>query len=228
MLKSSSRNTVVTRRTHLKDTASCLTHLLGAICSLAILGPSMSKSLTHPGGIYPASAAIFILSMFLLYSASAAYHGIYAGVTATRVLQKLDHIMIYLLIAGSYTPICLLVLPPQTGFPLFYLVWIFAFFGLVLSVCWISSPKWLNSAIYICMGWLCLLAFRQIIQNMSTPAFLWLLAGGIIYTVGGVIYALKLPVFNTLHKGFGSHEIFHLFVLAGSLCHFVMFYFYLL
>ena len=136
--------------------------------------------------------------------------------------------MIYFLIAGSYTPVCMLVLPARTGTPLCAVVWCLAFAGLFLTICWVDSPKWLNSTIYIAMGWLCIFAIRSIYHFMSPQAFTWLFAGGVIYTIGGVIYALKLPVFNKLHPGFGGHEIFLLSVMGGSLCHFIMVYGYLL
>ena len=96
-----------------------------------------------------------------------------------------------------------------------------ALFGIIVKACWITCPKWFSSVIYIGMGWLCVLAFSQIFHALSKPAFGWLLAGGIIYTIGGIIYALKVPIFNAKHKNFGSHEIFHLFVMGGSACHFV-------
>ena len=96
-----------------------------------------------------------------------------------------------------------------------------ALVGIIVKACWITCPKWFSSVIYIGMGWLCVLAFSQIFHALSRPAFGWLLAGGIIYTIGGIIYALKVPIFNAKHKNFGSHEIFHLFVMGGSACHFV-------
>ena len=91
-----------------------------------------------------------------------------------------------------------------------------------------TCPKYVSSIIYVAMGWSCLSVFGQLFHTLPRPAFLWLLAGGLLYTVGGVIYALKLPIFNAHHKGFGSHEIFHLFVMGGSICHFICMYFYLL
>jgi hemolysin III len=132
--------------------------------------------------------------------------------------------MIFVLIAGSYTPICLIVLKGRTGYLLCALVWSIALIGIVIKACWITCPKWFSSVLYIAMGWICVLAFTQIITSLSGPAFGWLLAGGIIYTVGGIIYALKLPLFNSRHKNFGSHEIFHLFVMGGSACHFILMY----
>ena len=100
--------------------------------------------------------------------------------------------------------------------------------GILIKAFWVFCPKWVSSVLYIGMGWTCVLAFAQIFRNMPLAAFGWLLAGGIIYTVGGIIYALKVPIFNNKHKNFGSHEIFHLFVMGGSICHFIVMYGYLL
>ena len=143
-------------------------------------------------------------------------------------MKKIDHMMIFVLIAGSYTPICLLVLKGKTGILLLSLVWGIAIAGILIKAFWVYCPKWVSSVLYIGMGWTCVLAFSQILNSLSTSAFGWLLAGGIIYTIGGIIYALKLPLFNSRHKNFGSHEIFHLFVMGGSACHFVVMYAYLL
>ena len=136
--------------------------------------------------------------------------------------------MIFVLIAGSYTPVCLLVIGGRKGITLLCIVWAFAIVGILIKAFWVFCPKWVSSVLYIGMGWTCVLAFSTILDNLSTAAFGWLLAGGIIYTVGGVIYALKLPIFNSKHKNFGSHEIFHLFVMGGSICHFIVMYTFLL
>ena len=144
------------------------------------------------------------------------------------LLKKIDHMMISVLIAGSYTPICLLVLGGRMGWILLAIVWGFAIAGILIKAFWVFCPKWVSSVLYIGMGWTCVLAFTQLLNSLSPAAFGWLLAGGIIYTVGGVIYALKLPIFNSKHKNFGSHEIFHLFVMGGSLCHFVVMYAFVL
>ena len=132
--------------------------------------------------------------------------------------------MIFILIAGTYTPICLITLKGPVGYGLLALVWGIAIVGIVIKGFWIYCPKWFSSVLYIAMGWVCVLAFTQIMNALPRAAFLWLLAGGIIYTIGGVIYALKLPIFNSKHKNFGSHEIFHLFVMGGSFCHFIVMY----
>lgn len=128
----------------------------------------------------------------------------------------------------EYTPVCLIVLKGKTGLLLCAAVWITAIIGIIVKACWITCPKWFSSVIYIGMGWLCVFAFVPIVHSLSPAGFGWLLAGGIIYTVGGIIYALKLPIFNSHHKNFGSHEIFHLFVMGGSVCHFIVMYFFVM
>ena len=134
--------------------------------------------------------------------------------------------MIFVLIAGSYTPVCLIVLGGDVGYTLLALVWGIALAGMLVKACWITCPKWFSSIIYIAMGWVCVFVFGRLFDTLCMAAFLWLLSGGIIYTAGGIIYALKLPLFNTRHKDFGSHEVFHLFVMAGSVCHFIFMYLY--
>ena len=128
------------------------------------------------------------------------------------------------LIGCLATAACMIVLGDKTGWILLGLVWGIAIVGIIINACWITCPKWFSSVLYIGMGWVCVLSFTQLLNNLSRAAFGWLLAGGIIYTVGGIIYALKLPLFNSRHKAFGSHEIFHLFVMGGSLCHFILMY----
>lgn len=132
--------------------------------------------------------------------------------------------MISVLIAGTYTPVCLIALPKNIGIPLLATVWGIALLGIILKAFWVTCPKWVSSVLYIGMGWTCVLAFTNILNSLTHSAFIWLLTGGLIYTVGGVIYALKLPIFNSKHKNFGSHEIFHLFVMGGSACHYVVMY----
>jgi len=207
-----------------KDPGSAITHFIGMLMALFAATPLMIKAAYMPDKIHLISLGIFILSMILLYAASTLYHTLDLSDRANKIFKKIDHMMIFILIAGTYTPICLIVLGGTAGTVLFILVWTVAIIGIVIKGVWINCPKWFSSVIYIAMGWMCVLAFTQIINSLSTAAFGWLLAGGIIYTVGGVIYALKLPIFNTRHKAFGSHEIFHLFVLGGSLCHFILMY----
>ena len=213
---------------HIKDPGSAITHFIGMLMAIFAAIPLLIKAAHEPGHIYIVSLTVYALSLILLYAASTTYHTFDISQKVNTVLKKIDHMMISVLIAGSYTPICLLVLEGKTGLILLTVVWSFAIAGILIKAFWVYCPKWVSSVLYIGMGWTCVLAFTQILNNMSTAAFLWLLAGGIIYTAGGVIYALKLPIFNTKHKNFGSHEIFHLFVMGGSACHFVVMYAYLL
>lgn len=205
----------------LKDPGSAITHFIAVILVLIAAIPLLIKAAREPDHLHIIALSVFILSMILLYMASTIYHSLDISDKANRRLRKVDHMMIFVLIAGSYTPICLLALKGNTGMFLCILVWAVALVGILIKALWINCPKWFSSVIYIGMGWLCVLAFSQIFHALSRPAFGWLLAGGIIYTIGGIIYALKVPLFNARHKNFGSHEIFHLFVMGGSACHFV-------
>lgn len=224
-----SQSPVVSHTTfRLKDPASAITHFIGMVAAISAAPFLLERAAQTGQSRSIISSLLFIVSMIMLYGASTFYHAIITNDRATLLLKKLDHIMIYFLIAGSYTPVCMLVLPSSIGTPLCLIVWGLAVAGLFLTAVWVDSPKWLNSTIYIAMGWLCIFAIRSIYHYMCSQAFFWLFMGGIIYTIGGVIYALKLPVFNKLHPGFGGHEIFHLFVMGGSLCHFIMVYSYLL
>lgn len=210
---------------HAKDPGSALTHFLGVLFSVAAAVPLIVKA-SHTSSLHAISMAIFMGSMFLLYTASTVYHTLDISDIVNTRLKKMDHMMICVLIAGSYTPICMIVLDPPMGYLLCAVVWTIAIVGMIIKLFWVYCPKWFSSVLYIAMGWLCLMAFGQLIANLSASAFGWLLAGGILYTVGGVIYALKLPIFNARHKNFGSHEVFHLFVLAGSLCHYILMFVY--
>ena len=145
-----------------------------------------------------------------------------------KIFKKIDHMMIFVLIAGSYTPICMIVLGGTSGYTMLAIVWGIAIVGMLIKAFWITCPKWFSSVIYIAMGWVCVLVIGQLLDTMPTVSFIWLLAGGIIYTIGGIIYALKLPIFNSKHENFGSHEVFHLFVMGGSLCHFICMYYIML
>lgn len=215
-------------KSHVKDPGSAITHFIGMLMAIFAAVPLLIKAAYEPGRIYIISIAVYAVSLILLYAASTTYHTFNRSEKINTVLKKIDHMMIFILIAGSYTPICLLVLKGKTGIILLSIVWGIAILGIVLKAFWVFCPKWVSSVLYIGMGWTCVLAFTQILNSMSPAAFGWLLAGGIIYTIGGVIYALKLPLFNNRHKNFGSHEIFHIFVMLGSACHFVVMYAFVL
>lgn len=212
----------------LKDPGSAITHFIGMLMAIFAAIPLLIKAAHEPGKLYVISLAIYAASLILLYAASTTYHTFDFSEKVNTILKKIDHMMIFILIAGSYTPICLLVLNPGSGKVLLALIWGIAIVGILIKAFWVFCPKWVSSVLYIGMGWTCVLAFTQLLNNMSRPAFLWLLAGGIIYTAGGIIYALKVPIFDSKHKNFGSHEIFHLFVMGGSACHFILMYAFLL
>ena len=210
--------------TKIKEPGSAITHFIGMLMAVFAGIPLILKDASELKAIPLLSAIIYVSSMILLYFASTVYHTFDVSEKINRRLKKFDHMMISVLIAGSYTPICLLVLEKPLGYFLLALVWSFAAIGILIKAFWINCPKWFSSVLYIGMGWTCVLAFTQILNALSPAAFAWLLAGGIIYTIGGIIYALKLPIFNNKHKHFGSHEIFHLFVMGGSACHFIVMY----
>lgn len=213
---------------HVKDPGSAITHFIGFIMAVIASIPLMIKAFREPTILYPIAVGIYAASLILLYAASTTYHTFDRSASVNTALKKFDHIMISVLIAGTYTPLCLLVLKGRTGILLLTVVWALAAIGILIKLFWINCPKWVSSVLYIGMGWTCLLALPQLLETLSMGAFLWLLAGGLIYTAGGVIYALKLPLFNSRHTAFGSHEIFHLFVMAGSICHFIVIYSYVL
>ena len=200
-----------------KDPGSAATHFIGFLAAV-LMTPVL---LVHAAGngadfMTMIGMSVFMISMILLYGASTSYHSFDISEKANLRLKRLDHMMIFVLIAGSYTPVCLTVLRGSIGMRLLAIVW-----GLV------TCPKWVSSVIYIGMGWVCILAMPQLLAGLSFGAFMWLLAGGLFYTVGGVIYAMKFPVFHNRFRYFGCHELFHVFVMAGSLCHFVVMYAYL-
>ena len=211
----------------LKDPGSAITHGIAMLLAIAGTAPLIIKAARQPDTLHITALSIFILSMILLYAASTIYHSVDSTEKVNRRLRKLDHMMIFIMFAGSYTPVCLIALHNRIGYILCALVWGIAILGIILKGLWSNCPKWLSSVLYISMGWLCVLAFVPIFHALPRAGFDWLLAGGIIYTIGGVIYALKLPIFNSRHKNFGSHEIFHVFIMLGSLCHFIVMYFFI-
>lgn len=211
-----------------KDPGSALTHFIGMLVAALASMPLLFKAAHGNNSSYLGAFAIFIGSMICLYGASTIYHTFDISEKVNTLLRKIDHAMIFVMIAGSYTPVCLIVLPRNVGIPLLTTVWAVTIFGTIFNIRWINCPHWLSSAMYIGMGWLVVFAFSSIMKELSHAAFMWLLVGGIIYTVGGIIYALKLPLLKKFNwKNFGNHELFHCFVMLGSVCHFIMVYQYL-
>lgn len=210
----------------IREPGSALTHFIGMMMAIFAATPLLIKAALSSTSHTLSAMGIFIFSMILLYGASTTYHSLNIEGRALRIFRKLDHMMIFVLIAGSYTPVCMIILGGRQGYTLLFIVWGIALFGMLLKAFWITCPKWFSSILYISMGWVCLGIFGTLWNTLPHAAFLWLLSGGIIYTIGGIIYALKFPVFNGRYEFFGSHELFHLFVMGGSICHFIFMYSY--
>ena len=201
-----------------KDPISALTHFIGFIGAV-VASPFLLVKASCDGISLPLQfgLTVFGLSMILLYGASTAYHTFILPSRPARILKKTDHMSIFVLIAGTYTPLCI-SMPEKTGKPLLLAIWLIALGGIILKAAWVYCPKYVSSLIYISMGWLALFRIVSIYEFLGIGGFSWLIAGGIMYTIGGIIYARKI-VFN---KDWGNHEIFHLFVLLGTICHFIL------
>ena len=202
---------------------SAITHGVGA--ALALAGAILLLIRAALSGAGPLSIVAFCVygaSMVGLYTASTLYHAIRTSVRGRLNLRKFDHASIYFLIAGTYTPVCLIALRGAWGWSLFGVIWGLALAGLILSVAWIHAPRLLTSTIYIAMGWLALIAFYPLMRSLPASGFFWLLLGGVLYTIGGVLYALKWP--GRSNPRFGCHEIFHVFIVLGSVAHFILMY----
>lgn len=206
----------------IKDPVSGFTHLFGAILSIAglVILIVMAALYSNEKGWDITSFSIFGTGLILLYTFSSLYHLLNVGETATRVLRKFDHIMIYVLIASTYTPICLGPLRGPWGWTIFGIVWGLAVIGIILAAIWINAPRWLTTILYLAMGWTVIIAVYPMITIFSSlnalSSLWWLLAGGIFYTIGAIIYGFKIPKLES--KYFGYHEIFHIFVMLGSFC----------
>ena len=211
----------------IREPGSALTHFIAMLLALCAAVPLLVRAAVHSGAKSLTAMTVFMISMVLLYAASTIYHSVNCSGRILRIFRKMDHMMIFVLIAGTYTPVCLLTLPKPSGLMLLAAVWGIALVGIFIKGFWITCPKWFSSVLYIAMGWSCLSVLGQLFSLLPLHAFLWLLAGGLIYTAGGIIYAHKLPRLDARHPMFGLHEIFHLFVMAGSLCHFVFMFCYL-
>ena len=203
-----------------RDLVSGLTHCIGAGLSLIGLVVLIVFAAIWGDAFDVVSFTIFGLGLFLMYLFSTLYHWLNISEKALTVFRKFDHIMIYILIASSYTPICLGPLRGPWGWTIFGIVWGIAVLGIVLTSLWIKAPRALTTTIYIAMGWIVIIALIPLIRVFQDAGLLyslvWLTLGGVFYTIGGIIYGLKWPKINFKH--FGFHEIFHIFVMLGSAC----------
>lgn len=202
-----------------REPVNGFTHLFGAVLSL--IGLIMLLIFTVKDGNFSIlkiiACIVFGISLILLYLASSVYHLVIASEKVLSILRKVDHSMIYILIAGTYTPICLVALNGYLRWGYLIAIWSLAMGGVLFKLIWFKSPRWISTVLYIVMGWLAIFALVPLYYSLSLNGFLWLLFGGISYTVGAIFYGLKKPI---IIKNFGFHEIFHVFVMLGSLCHY--------
>lgn len=210
---------------YLREPINSLTHGLGAIAAVAGLILLLYEA-TIRGSINQLIAfSMFGLSMILLYTSSTLFHALPVKEKTLKLLQKLDHSMIYVLIAGTYTPICLLVLEGSWKWGFFTTVWSLAVIGIIKKFLWIDAPRWLSTSFYLGMGWLAVITFPTLMEKLPLAFLIWISVGGLAYTLGAIIYGVKKP--NPVPDWFGHHEIWHLFVLAGTSSHFWAIYYYL-
>ena len=210
-----------------KDPISALTHFIGFLAVIPIFIMLMLRAKAEASELHMIGFIVFGISLLMLYGASTIYHTFELPPEKTNLLRRIDHMMIFVLIAGTYTPICLVSLHGTWGWTLLVAIWAFALFGLLLKIFWMGAPRWLSTLIYVVMGWLAVFAFVPLEKAVSWKGIGMLLAGGIAYTVGAVIYGLKKPNIAML-KNFGFHEIFHVFVLVGSGIHIAFMFQYVL
>jgi hemolysin III len=201
----------------LREPVNGLTHLGGAIA--ALFGQIALLVVASSGVAKVASVLVYGLSLIALFSASATYHMVKARPKTVEILRKLDHSAIYLLIAGTYTPICINAFTGFYRWGLLAIVWSIALVGILVNIFYINKPRWLSAVVYVLMGWLCVSAAGQMLTALSPMALTWLIVGGVVYTLGAVVYATK--IFDFAPGKFGYHEVWHLFVLAGAAAHFV-------
>lgn len=210
----------------MREPVSGLTHLIGAVLSAIGLVLMIYYAVSKGTVWHIVSFSIFGGSLILLYTASTLYHLLNISEKGVRVLRKIDHMMIYVLIAGTYTPICLIPLRGGWGYTMLITIWGIAITGIIMKLLWFDAPRWLYTLFYLIMGWLIVIALWPIAKTIPIAGVLWLIAGGLLYSIGAVIYGTKWPRLKS--KVFGFHEIFHLFVLYGSFCHFWLMFRYIL
>jgi hemolysin III len=200
-----------------REPVSGLTHLAGALLAIVALCILTVRAALYGDIWHMVSFTIFGVTMFLMFASSSLYHLTHGSEDLLRWLNRFDHMAIFLLIAGTYTPVCLIGLGNDTGVILCIAAWILAFAGVLMKLFWIDAPRWLSTLIYILMGWMVVAAGPQLLQ-IPGHTLAWLAAGGVLYTIGALIYATEWP--DPLPGWFGHHEIWHLFVIAGVFCHF--------
>jgi hemolysin III len=201
----------------LREPVNSLTHWAGAILALAGLIVLLIVGWSTPAKIV--SLLIYGLSLIAMFSASATYHMVRAKDKVLLILRKIDHSAIFLLIAGTYTPFCINAFDGFWKWGMLIIIWSLAAIGIIVKVFYIKAPRWLNAGIYVVMGWLCVGASGQMLATLPVWVFIWLITGGVIYTLGAVVYSTK--IFNFKPGVFGFHEVWHIFVLLAAAAHYV-------
>ncbi|WP_458406771.1 PAQR family membrane homeostasis protein TrhA [Anaerotignum sp.] len=207
-----------------RDPLSALTHFIGFLAVIPVFICLLEQAETKQQLF---GFIVFGLSLMLLYGASTIYHTLKLCPEKIAFLRRIDHMMIFVLIAGTYTPVCLVTLAGKWGTILLAAIWGIAIAGMFMKIFWMGAPRWLSTMIYVVMGWLSITAFVPLMKAVGWGGFGMLLSGGIAYTVGALIYALKKPNLAIL-KNFGFHEIFHVFVMIGSAFHIAFMFMYVL
>lgn len=201
----------------LREPVNGLTHFFAAIA--AFIG-TIGLVIAAQGSLLKEATFItYGTSLVLLFTASATYHMAHARERVIAILRQLDHSAIYLLIAGTYTPFCLLAFTGFWKWGLFAIIWSIAIIGIVVKLFVMQAPRWLTAGTYVVMGWLCLGAVGQMLQALPPGALIWLAVGGVIYTLGAVVYITRILDF--VPGRFGFHEVWHIFVILGALAHFI-------
>jgi hemolysin III len=201
----------------LREPVNSLTHWAGAILALAGLVALLIVGWSTPAKII--SLLIYGLSLIAMFSASATYHMVKAKDKVLLILRKIDHSAIYLLIAGTYTPFCINAFDGFWKWGMLSIIWSLAAIGIIVKVFYIKAPRWLNAGIYVVMGWLCVGAAGQMLAALPVWVFTWLIIGGVVYTLGAVVYMTK--IFNFRPGVFGFHEVWHIFVMLAATAHYV-------
>ncbi len=200
-----------------EEKLNVLSHALGFFMGLVALPFLIRKSFAFEGFWKPVSLYIYGISILVLYAASTLYHK-EKDPNLRRKLNIFDHAAIYVLIAGTYTPFTLISLEGETGWIIFGLTWLFALMGIVLKLFFTGRFDKLSTAMYVLMGWQIVFAINPLLEKLPEQGVFWLFLGGVFYTVGALLYSIKKIPYN--------HAIFHVFVLLGSISHFISIYFY--
>lgn len=201
-----------------REPVNAISHMAGALASIAGLTLMVVFAAIKAEAWHVVSFSIFGTTLFLMYTSSFLYHALNVPAGVLQIFRKIDHIMIFMVIAGSYTPICLVPLRGPWGWSIFGVVWGIAFIGIFIKIFAMNVPRWISTVIYLSMGWMCVVAVYPLVKTLEPICLFWLSIGGIFYSVGAVIYALKKP--DPFPGIFGFHEIWHIFVLLGSASHF--------